>query len=168
MTLSMYQASVPVFARMLDNLDGILAKAEAHAQARGIDPAILAQSRLYPDMFPLVRQVQIATDMCKGGVARLAGVSAPKLEDTEQGLGELRARVAKVREFVGGFSAAQIDGSEDRAITLEMRSGPLSFDGQSYLLKFVLPNVYFHISMTYGILRHCGVELGKMDFTGKP
>lgn len=168
MTLSMYQASVPVFVRMLDNLDGILTKAEAHAQARGIDPMVLLQSRLYPDMFPLVRQVQVATDMCKGGAARLAGVAVPKHEDTEQSFGELRARVARVRELVSGFTAEQIDGSEDRAITLEMRSGTLSFDGQSYLLKFVLPNFYFHISMAYGILRHSGVELGKMDFMGKP
>lgn len=167
MSLSMYQASVPVFLRMLENLDGMLDKCVAHAQAKSIDQHVLLHSRLFPDMFPLVRQVQIATDMCKNGTARLAGAEVLKLEDTEQSFDELRTRIARVRKYIGGFTETQFDGAEARPIKLEMRTGPLSFDGQSYLLNFVLPNFYFHISTTYAILRHNGVALGKQDFLGK-
>ncbi len=167
MAISMYQASVPVFLRMLDNLDGLLEKAESHAQNKGFDLTVLLHSRLYPDMFPLLKQVQVAADMCKNGAARLAAVEIPKFEDTEQCFAELHGRIARTHEFIKGLTPDQIDGSEGRAITLEMRAGPLSFDGQSYLLKFVLPNLYFHISTAYAILRHCGVALGKSDFLGK-
>jgi len=168
MSLSMYAVSVPVFQRMLDNLDGVLDKGAAYAQARAIDPAVLLNSRLSPDMFPLLRQVQIACDMCKGGVARLAGADVPAWEDREQTFDDLKARVARTREFVGGFGAERFDDAETRNIRLELRAGPLSFTGQGYLLNFVLPNVYFHITTAYAILRHCGVELGKRDFLGKP
>lgn len=168
MSLSMYVASVPVFQRMLDNLDGVLDKGAAYAQARAIDPAVLLNSRLSPDMFPLLRQVQIACDMCKGGVARLAGEDVPAWEDREQTFADLKTRIARTREFVSGFAAERFDGAETRNIRLELRAGPLSFTGQGYLLNFVLPNVYFHITTAYAILRHCGVELGKRDFLGKP
>lgn len=167
MSLSMYQASVPVFLRMLENLDGMLDKGAGHAKTNSIDPGVLLQSRLFPDMFPLIRQVQIATDMCKNGTARLAGAEVLKFEDTEQSFDELRTRIARVRDYIGSFTETQFDGAEARPIKLEMRTGPLSFDGQSYLLNFVLPNFYFHISTAYAILRHDGVELGKRDFLGK-
>ncbi len=168
MNLSMYQASVPCFIRMLNNLAAILDKAVAHCEAKKIDPAVLAGCRLYPDMYPLAKQVQIATDMAKGCAARLAGQEPAKYEDNETTLVELRARVAKTVDFLHGFSPAQIDGSEARPITLNMRSGPLQFNGQVYLLEFALPNFYFHITTAYALLRHNGVEIGKQDFIGKP
>jgi uncharacterized protein len=166
MSLSMYQASVPVFTRTLHNLRAILQKGEAHAQARKIEPSVLLNARLYPDMFPLVRQVQIATDMAKGAAARLAGVEVPRYEDTETRFDELCARIDKTLGFIGQYGALQIDGSEERPITLKTGRGELHFKGQAYLLHFVLPNLYFHSATAYNILRHNGVELGKMDYLG--
>ena len=166
MTISMFDASIPVLSRGLRNLDGVLAKAEAHAEARKIDPAVLIGARLFPDMFPLARQVQICADMAKGGAARLAGVEVPKSEDTETTFSELRARIANTMDFIGTLTRGQIDGSETRAIELLMRAGTLHFKGQAYLLEFVLPNFYFHSTTTYAILRHNGIELGKGDFLG--
>jgi hypothetical protein len=162
----MYQASVPLMTRMLTNLDAILTKAEADATARKIDPAVFLAARLAPDMHPLTRQVQIATDMAKGGVARLAGAEVPGFADTETTFADLHARIAKTIAFIGGIAADQIDGSEDKEITLAFPNGSMSFSGQMYLLNFVLPNLFFHITTAYAILRHNGVQLGKMDYMG--
>ncbi|EGW22257.1 DUF1993 domain-containing protein [Methylobacter tundripaludum] len=166
MSLTMYQASIPVFVRMLDNLSGILDKAAAHAEAKKIDPAIFVNARLAPDMFPLSRQVQIATDMVKGCAARLAGIEVPSYEDNESTFSELQARIAKTKAFIESVSASQVDGSEERKITLKFGSKELSFLGQAYLLDFVLPNFHFHLTTTYAILRHNGVAIGKKDYTG--
>jgi hypothetical protein len=168
MTISMYQASVPLLERMLGNLVVILEKGAAHAAAKGFEPAILVNARLYPDMFALARQVQIATDIAKGCVARLAGVEPTKYEDNEATIADLIARTNKIIAYVRTFKPAQIDGSEDKQIVLKMRTGELEFKGLDYLLHFVYPNFYFHITTTYDILRHNGVEVGKMDFLGKP
>ncbi len=168
MTLSMFEAAVPPMARSLRNLAAILAKAAAHAEAKGIDPAVLLQARLYPDMFPLVRQVQIATDIARRGLARLAGVESTSMEDNEAGFDDLIRRVETTLTSLEGFSAAQIDGTETKPIELPIRGETLHFSGQSFLLFFVLPNVYFHVTTAYDILRHNGVELGKRDFLGEP
>ncbi|SEQ53306.1 hypothetical protein SAMN04488038_107191 [Solimonas aquatica] len=167
MSLSMYEASVPVLRRTLSNLKAVLEKGAAHAQARKLEDSVFTEARLFPDMFPLCRQVWIATDMAKGCAARLAGVEPPRYEDSERSFAELVSRVNKTLAYLQDFTAAQIDGSENRAIVLQMRSGALEFKGQDYLLDFVLPNVYFHAATTYNILRHNGVELGKQDFLGK-
>ena len=166
MTLSMYQASVPVFLRGLESLSTILSKAAAHAEAKKIDPAVFITARLAPDMFALARQVQIASDAAKGCVARLAGAEVPSYPDTETTFPELIARVAKTIAFVKGFTAAQIDGSEGRNVTLKMRGADRTFQGQAYLFNLALPNFYFHITTAYDILRHNGVELGKSDYLG--
>ena len=169
MSLSMYQASVPVFVRALSNLKHVLQKGEAHAADKGIAPEVLLQSRLFPDMLPLVRQVQIATDMCKNGAARLAGVEPVPFPDEEATFAELVARIDRAIEVLRGFDAAQIDGSEGRPVSFMTRSnGEMKFDGQSYLLGFVLPNLFFHSSITYALLREAGVPLGKADFIGAP
>jgi hypothetical protein len=164
MSMSMFQASIPVFISKLNNLSGILKKAEAHAQAKKIEPEIFINARLFADMFPLSRQIQIATDGVKGCAARLGGVEVPSYPDTEKTFAELQARIAKTIGFLKSFKADQIDGSEERKITLKLRGQDTSFLGQPYLLNFVLPNFYFHISMAYAILRHNGVEIGKMDY----
>ncbi|HEY1996854.1 DUF1993 domain-containing protein [Paraburkholderia sp.] len=166
MSISMYQASVPVLVRGLTNLQNILGKAEAHAAEKQIDPAVFINGRLFPDMLPLVRQVYITTDTAKGCAARLAGVEPPKYEDVEVSFEELHARIQKTIDYLKEFNAQQIDGSEERQVTLKMRSGPVEFTGLNYLLQFVLPNFYFHITTAYGILRHNGVEVGKLDFLG--
>jgi len=166
MTISMYQASVPVFVKGLTNLKAILEKAAAHAQAKKIDETVFAGARLYPDMLPLTGQVQIATDFARGTTARLAGVEMPKWEDNEKTLAELIARVDKTLEYVKPFTAAQIDGSEGKEITRTLRGQPRTFTGLNYLLQFALPNFYFHSTTAYALLRHNGVEIGKMDFLG--
>lgn len=166
MSLTMYQASIPVFVRMLGNLSAILDKAAAHAEAKKIDPAIFVNARLAPDMYPLSRQVQIATDMVKGCAARLAGIEVPRYEDNETTFAELQARISKTKAFLQSVSAEQIDGSEDRKITLKFGSRELNLLGQAYLLDFVQPNFHFHLTTTYAILRHNGVEIGKKDYTG--
>ncbi len=168
MTISMYQASVPVLIRTLSNLVGILEKGAKYAETKKIDPSVLVNSRLSPDMFPLFRQVQIASDIAKRGAAQLAGVEAPKFEDNETTFPELIGRIQKTISYLDTFKSEQIDGSEERTITLQMRDNTLSFQGMPFLLYFVLPNVYFHVTTAYDILRHCGVELGKQDFLGKP
>jgi hypothetical protein len=152
---------------MLDNLAVILQKAAAHAESKKIDPTVLINSRLFPDMFPLSRQVQIAADNAKACAARLAGLEPPKFEDNEASFPELLSRIQKTIDYVQTFAVGQIDGSEEKTITLQMRNGPLTFQGMAYLLNFVLPNFYFHVTTAYDILRHCGVDLGKQDFTGK-
>jgi hypothetical protein len=166
MSLSMYQASVPVFLQMLNNLSAILEKAETYAGNRKVDPEILINYRLAPDMLPFVRQIQIAADLAKGAVARLAGVEVPKHDDTEKTFADLKARIAKTVAFVESFRPDDIDGSEDRDISLTLGEHTMSFKGQPYLVHFVLPNFYFHCTTAYDILRHCGVELGKRDFIG--
>lgn len=166
-SLSMYQASVPVFVRTLRNLKHVLEKGEAHAQARGFDAGVLLQTRLYPDMLPLVRQVQIATDTAKFAAARLAGVESPKFDDDETRFAELHERLDKVIDYLGTFDEAAFAGSEAREITVPTRSrGDLKFDGRGYLLGFATPNLYFHVSIAYAILRHSGVPVGKRDFLG--
>jgi hypothetical protein len=167
MTISMYQASVPVFGRMLNNLSAILDKGKAHAEARKIDANVLLASRLIADMFPLSRQIQIASDHAKGAVARLAGVEIPKYEDDEQTIEELQARIAKTVAFIEKFTAGEIDGNEEREIVLVMRSGERRFKGLEYLLGFAIPNFYFHAVTAYDILRQNGVEIGKLDFLAK-
>ena len=166
MTLSMYQASVPVFIQGLTNLSEILRKAETYATAKKIDPSVLINARLAPDMFALARQVQIATDIVKGGVSRLAEVEIPSYADTETTFEELQLRVAKTIAYLKTFDAKKVDGSEERKITLKVGGKELNFDGQGYLLQFVIPNFYFHIVATYGILRHNGLDIGKKDFLG--
>jgi hypothetical protein len=162
----MYQASVPVFQRTLGALDAILDKAAAYAEERKIDPAALLSARLYPDMFALTRQVQIATDHAKGAPARLAGVAVPSFEDNEKTFPELKARIGKTLNFIGTLKAGQIDGSEARDISLKAGPQELSFKGQDYLLFFALPNFYFHATTAFAILRHNGVSIGKLDFLG--
>ena len=162
----MYDHSIPVFAKMLGNLSAILAKAAAHCEAKKIDPAALLGARLFPDMFPLTRQVQIATDQAKGGAARLAGLEVPKYEDSEKSFDDLKARIAKTMAFVGGVKPAQIADSAARDISLPIGPNTVTFKGEWYLKHFVLPNLYFHVTTAYDILRHNGVDLGKRDFIG--
>jgi hypothetical protein len=166
MTMSMYQASAPIFTQMLSALSGQLEKAAAHAAAKKIDPNALLTARLYPDMFPFTRQVQVSADFGKNTMARLAGVEAPKFPDTEASFDELKARVAKTVDYVKTFTPGQIDGSEEREITLPMGGNPVTFKGQRYLINFALPNFFFHLTTAYAILRHNGVEVGKRDFLG--
>lgn len=166
MALTMYQASVPAFVQMLSSLAAILDKAEAYAAERKIDPAVLLGWRLAPDMFALARQVQIATDHAKGCCARLAGVEVPKYADDETTFADLRARIARTIDFVRSFEPSDIDGSEERGITITAGGREMRFKGQQYLVNFVLPNFYFHVTTAYNILRHCGLPIGKRDFMG--
>ena len=165
MTISMYTASVPVMRHMLANLAGIIGKAAAHADARKIDPAALLNARLFPDMFALVKQVQIATDNAKG-VARLAGMEVPKYEDNETSFADLQARIAKTMAFLDTLKPEQVDGSEQRDIVVQLRDKKFEFTGQDFLLKRLLPNFYFHLTTAYNILRHNGIEIGKNDYLG--
>jgi hypothetical protein len=166
MQISMYQASAPRFIHILNNLAVMLDKAQAHVEAKKIDPAALTAFRLFPDMFPLSKQVQVATDLSKGAVARLAGVEVPKYEDTEQTFAELKARIAKTIAFINTIKREQIDGSEDRDIVMKLGKQDYTFKGIQFLLNFAYPNFYFHATTAYNILRHNGVELGKKDFVG--
>ena len=164
----MYQASAPRFVNMLNNLSAILDKAQAHTEAKKIDPTVLTSFRLYPDMLPMSRQVQIATDTAKGAVARLAGAEIPKYEDTEQTFADLKARIAKTIDFINTFKPAQIDGTEDKEVVLKLGGKDTSFRGLQYLFGFAHPNFYFHVTTAYDILRHNGVEIGKRDYLGNP
>lgn len=167
MSTSMHQASVPVFVQMLGSLRAILDKAEAHCTAKKIDPSVILGARLFPDMFPLTRQVQLTSDFAKGPMARLAGQEPPKWDDKEASFAELRARIDKTIEFVKSFKPEQIDGSENRDVTLPIGGNPTTFKGQRYLLQFALPNFYFHHTAAYSILRHNGIEVGKRDYLGQ-
>lgn len=167
MAFSIYQASVPIFLKTLGNLSAILDKGAAFAEEKKIDPQVLLNYRLAPDMFPLTRQVQAAADHAKRGTAQLAGIEAPAYPDTEATFAELKARIDKTAAFVGSVKAAQIEGAETREIVLKTGSGPRTFTGQTYLLHQCLPNFFFHTTTAYNILRHCGVNLGKRDFIGK-
>jgi hypothetical protein len=166
MTASLYDLSIPSFVRGLGSLAAILDKGAAHAAAKKFDPAVLLQTRLAPDMLPLVAQVQIACDTAKGAAARLAGIEIPKHPDHEASLEDLKARVKKTLDFVAGVTAEQLQGADGREIVLETRTNTLKFTGVTYLSHFVLPNFYFHIAMTYALLRHNGVDLGKRDYLG--
>jgi hypothetical protein len=166
MTISMYQACVPVCTRALRNLRAVLQKGEAFATEKGVTADVVLQARLILDMLPLVRQVQIATDMAKNGACRLAGIEPPKFEDDETDFQQLYSRIDRAISVIEGLAPAQIDGSEARAITLQMRTGEMKFQGQDYLLGFVLPNLFFHCTTTYAILREAGAPIGKMDFIG--
>ena len=166
MTISMYAASIPVWKHMLGNLSAILHKAAEHALSRKIDEQALLRSRLFPDMLPFIKQVQIVTDQAKGGAARLAGIEVPKYEDEESTFEQLQARVSKTMAFLDSIDPAQVDASENRDIVLQFGSRKAEYKGQDYLLNFVNPNFYFHMATAYGLLRHGGVELGKKDFVG--
>jgi hypothetical protein len=168
MTISMYQALVPPIIRALNNLMAILEKGAAHAEAKKIEPSILITSRLYPDMLPLVRQVQIASDIARRGAARLAELEAPQMEDTETTFPELIARLQKTVAYLETLTPEQIDGTEEKSISLPIGKETMNFEGLPYVLYFILPNVYFHVTTTYNILRHSGVEIGKRDFLGNP
>ena len=166
MSLTMYQASAPAFLQMLRSLAAILGKAEAFATERKIDPAVLLNYRVAPDMFPLIRQIQIVTDHAKGCCARLAGIEVPRYADDEASFADLRARIARTIAFIEGIPPSAIDGSEDRAIEIRVGGQSMQFEGQAYLLGFVLPNLYFHATAAYAILRHGGLAIGKRDFLG--
>jgi hypothetical protein len=161
----MYDASLPVFRQMLGSLSAILAKAEAQARDKKIEPALL-QARLYPDMFPLVRQVQVAADFAKGACARLAGVEVPRFDDTEGSLAELQQRIARTLAFIDSLPRDAIEDSAGRDISISVASNVRHFKGQPYLLHYALPNFYFHTTTAYAILRHNGIEIGKKDFIG--
>ncbi len=167
MSLSMYQASVPVFQKTLGNLKTILKKGEEHCAAKKIDPSVMLNSRLFPDMFALTRQVQIAADVAKGACCRLAGKEVVSFEDKETTFADLYARIDRTLELVNAAKAAEIDGSEGRDITIKPGGREMTFKGQTYLLNWVMPNFFFHVTTTYAILRHNGVEIGKMDFLGE-
>jgi uncharacterized protein len=166
MSITMHSASVPMFVRMLTNLSKFIDKAEAHALAKKFDPAVYLASRLAPDMLPFTRQVQIACDTAKFCIARLGGVDAPKHEDNEASLADLKARISKTLSFVQSVPADQIVGTEDKDINVPRRDGVMVMKGEAYLKHFATPNFYFHVTTAYALLRHNGVELGKGDFLG--
>ena len=166
MTLSIYSAAIPVFKQILNSLSAILDKAESHVGDKKIDPNALLNFRLYPDMLPFVRQIQIATDFAKGCGARLAGVDVPPYEDSEQSFAELKARIAKTVAFIDALPQASIDGSETRAITTGSGEKTKHFTGQTYLFHYALPHFFFHATTAYDILRHNGIDVGKKDFIG--
>jgi len=164
--LSMYEASVPVLKRALTNFSAVLKKGEDYAIAKKIDPSVLLTSRLFPNMHHLIRQVQIATDMSKGAVARLAGVEIPKYDDAEVSFADLQARIAKTIAFIDSLKPEQFEGAQTRDIAFKAGSRDLAFSGQDYLLTWAIPNLYFHVTTGYNILRHNGVELSKGDYLG--
>ena len=168
MSISMYQASVPRFVNILGNLSNILDKAQAHVDAKKIDATALTTYRIFPDMLPMSKQVQIACDTAKGVIARLAGVDIPAYEDNEVTLADLKARVAKTIAFIQTFTPAQIDGTEDKAIVTKRGDKETHYKGMQFLLGHAVPNFYFHVTTTYNLLRHNGVEIGKRDYLGKP
>jgi hypothetical protein len=166
MPITMYSASVPIFLRMLENCGHWLEKAEAHAQAKKFDSVVYLSTRLAPDMLPFTTQIQIACDGAKFAIARLAEVDAPKFDDTEATLAELRERLRATSAFIGSVPATKLVGTEDKDVTIPRRTGPLTLKGEAYLKHYVLPNFFFHMTTTYALLRHNGVELGKMDYLG--
>jgi hypothetical protein len=167
MSLSMHQAGIPTVTRALNNLIGVLEKGAAHCEAKKIDPAVMIASRLYPDMFPLAKQVQVATDIAKNGCSRLAAVEPPKYEDNEATFADLVERLKKTVAYLESLKAETIDAAEGRTIKWTQQGKDMEQVGKDYLFKRVLPNVFFHCSAAYNILRHNGVEIGKADFLGK-
>lgn len=169
MSISMYKASAPVFVQFLNGLSAVLDKTAAHAEAKKLDPSVLLNARLFPDMFPVVRQIRAATDHAINACSKLAGAEAPTFSNKEESIPELKERINKTIEFLKSLKPAQIDGTEDKTITFVFPNGnKRDFTGQGLLLNFCLPNFYFHATTAYDILRHCGVELGKRDFMGTP
>ena len=168
MTISMYQASVPRFVNILGNLSNILDKAQAHVDAKKIDQSALTTSRIFPDMLPMTKQVQIACDAAKGVVARLAGGEIPMFEDNEVTLADLKARIAKTVAYLQSVTPAQIDGTEEKAIVIKRGDKETHYKGMQFLLGHAVPNFYFHVTTTYNILRHNGIDIGKRDFLGNP
>ena len=168
MSISMYQASIPRFVNILNNLSAILDKAQAHVDAKKIDAAALPNFRLFPDMLPMTKQVQIACDTAKGVVARLAGIEIPVFGDDERTLPDLKARIAKTIAFIQTVKASQIDGTEDKDIVIKRGDKETHYKGMQFLLGHAVPNFYFHVTTTYNILRHNGVEIGKRDYLGNP
>lgn len=168
MTISMYQASAPRLINSMRNLSTILDKTQAYIDAKKIDPAALLQFRLFPDMLNLTRQIQIASDTAKGVVARLAGVDIPTYADNETSVAELQTRITKTIAFIEGFTPDQLDGTEDKAIVTKRGDKETHYTGMQFLLGHAIPNVYFHVSIAFAILRHNGVEIGKRDYLGKP
>ena len=167
--MDLYAATVPVFDRMLANMQTWIRTARDHAKAKGFDESVYLTLRLAPDMLPLARQIQIASDSAKSGAARLAGIEVPSWPDNEATLDELVQRLQKTRDFLKGVDAGQINGSETRTVSVPRRDKePLQFEGQDFMRFFNLPNFYFHATMLYALLRHAGVPLGKMDFLGQP
>ena len=166
MAMSMYQASIPQFVKMLTNLSNILKKGEAFAKEKNIDGAVLVNARLAPDMFPLSKQVQIACDQVKNGMARLAGIEPPKFDDHESTFEQLQERIAKTITFAKSITPAQLDGSETKEIRFSIKEWKFEFVGEQYLLTWIIPNFYFHVTTAYNILRHNGVEIGKADYLG--
>ena len=167
MAYSIYQASVPVFLKTLGNLSAILDKGAAFAEEKKVDPKVLLNYRLAPDMFPLTSQVQNATDHAKRGTARLAGIEAPAYDDNETSFAELKARIDKTLAFINPIKPSQVDGAESREIVLKMGGSNRTLTGQTYLMHHALPNFFFHTTTAYAILRHCGVNIGKRDFIGQ-
>lgn len=167
MSVSIYQASIPVFNQILNSMDVVLSKAKEHADNKKIDHQALLQARLFPDMFNLIRQVQIACDFAKGASARLAGLEVPAYEDHETSFEQLHARIEKTLQFINGIKVELFEGAEVRDIVVGSGEKQRQFKGQQYLLHYVLPHFYFHATTTYAILRHNGVEVGKRDFIGK-
>ena len=167
MKTSMYEASIPMFLQTLRTLKAILEKGVAHAEARKYDPNLLAATRLAPDMLPLTRQIQIASDAAKGAAARLTGVDPPKFEDNETTMADLVARLDKTIDYLQGFKPEQLDGSEDRTITIQTPRQSFSFPGLIYLRHWAIPNFFFHVTTAYNLLRQAGVEIGKADYLGR-
>jgi hypothetical protein len=166
MKISMYEASIPVFIHTLGNLKAILQKGVQYAETRKFDPNILAAQRLFPDMLPLTRQIQIASDSAKLAVARLSATEAPKFEDNETTIPELIARIDKTVDYLKGFKAAQFEGAEDRTVVVKTSRNEFTFTGLIYLRHWAIPNFFFHVTTAYALLRHSGVEIGKADFLG--
>lgn len=164
MSLSIYDATIPPMVSMLQSLSAILDKGAAYAEAKKIDPSVLLNSRLAPDMFPLTRQVQIACDQLRGCAARLAGVEVPAHPDTETSFDELKARIRKTIDFAQGLDLSKFDGAEGRPVTMKLGPAEITFPGPVFAFEFTAPNFYFHCAMSYAILRHSGVEVGKSDF----
>jgi hypothetical protein len=166
MTMSLYEASIPTFLHTLQALKSILEKAVAHAETRKFDPNVFVSTRLYPDMLPLNRQVQIASDAAKGAAARLSGTEPPKFEDNETTMAELLMRVTKTIDYLQSFKAEQFTGAESRVITIKSPRATLNFKAADFVRHWALPNFFFHVTTSYALLRHGGVEIGKLDFLG--
>jgi hypothetical protein len=166
MSFSIYDASIPPMIRMLQSISKIIDKAVAQAKSEDKDPATLLEARLAPDMHPFPRQIQIMSDAAKGAAARLAGVEAPAMPDTETTFAELQARISKTIDFLKSVSADKFAGAEDREVVLKFPSGEMKFSGRDFLTQFALPNFYFHATTAYGLLRHRGIAIGKMDYLG--
>lgn len=166
MSLAVYNTTIPVFIQYLTNLNTILKKSEDHALTRKIEPSVLLNSRLFPDMFPLIRQVQIASDTAKAAGARLTGQEAPKFEDTETTYDQLYARIQKTIDYLKSLAPESFEGAQARAIAFKVAGRDIQFDGATYITTWVFPNLLFHITTAYNILRHNGVDIGKRDFLG--